>query len=164
MEGFPLKRLGEVREAFERTHFIRRWKASNMVSWCVPYKTLSVLDGPIWSSPSLFGLHQDKKIHTQKSPKMESSMRLSPRRIKSTPTIMLYELRMIGLKTRPSSLLRKLEAIIKKWRGLVRWYMQGHTSMRSEVVIHMVGERFGRVNRVDNLVASWRRAIARILF
>ena len=95
---------------------------------------------------------------------MESSMRLSPRRIKSTPTIMLYELRMIGLKTRPSSLLRKLEAIIKKWRGLVRWYMQGHTSMRGEVVIHIVGERFGRVNRVDNLVASWRRAIARIIF
>ena len=90
-------------------------------------------------------------------------MRLSPRRIKSTPTIILYELRMIGLKTRPSSLLRKLEAIIKKWRGLVRWYMQGHTSMRSEVVIHIVGERFGRVNRVDNLVASWRRAIARIV-
>ena len=27
MEGFPLKRLGEVREAFERTHFNRRWKA-----------------------------------------------------------------------------------------------------------------------------------------
>jgi hypothetical protein len=71
---------------------------------------------------------------------------------------------MIGLKTRPSSLLRKLEAIIKKWRGLVRWYMQGHTSMRGEVVVHIVGERFGRVNRVDNLVASWRRAIARILF
>ena len=94
---------------------------------------------------------------------MESSMRLSPRRIKATPTIILYELRMIGLKTRPSSLLRKLEAIIKKWRGLVRWYMQGHTSIRSEVVIHIVGERFGRVNRVDNLVASWRRAIARIV-
>ena len=92
------------------------------------------------------------------------SMRLSPRRIKSTPTIILYELRMIGLKTRPSSLLRKLEAIIKKWRGLVRWYMQGHTSMRGEVVVHIVGERFGRVNRLDNLVASWRRAIARILF
>ena len=92
------------------------------------------------------------------------SMRLSPRRIKSTPTIILYELRMIGLKTRPSSLLRKLEAIIKKWRGLVRWYMQGHTSTRGEVVVHIVGERFGRVNRVDNLVASWRRAIARILF
>jgi len=91
-------------------------------------------------------------------------MRLSPRRIKPTPTIILYELRMIGLKTRPSSLLRKLEAIIKKWRGLVRWYMQGHTSMRGEVVVHIVGERFGRVNRVDNLVASWRRAIARILF
>ena len=91
-------------------------------------------------------------------------MRLSPRRIKSTPTIILYELRMIGLKTRPSSLLRKLETIIKKWRGLVRWYMQGHTSMRGEVVVHIVGERFGRVNRVDNLVASWRRAIARILF
>ena len=91
-------------------------------------------------------------------------MRLSPRRIKSTPTIILYELRMIGLKTRPSSLLRKLEAIIKKWRGLVRWYMQGHTSTRGEVVVHIVGERFGRVNRVDNLVASWRRAIARILF
>jgi hypothetical protein len=90
-------------------------------------------------------------------------MRLSPRRIKSTPTIVLYELRMIGLKTRPSSLLRKLEATIKKWRGLVRWYMQGHTSMRGEVVIHIVGERFGRVNRVDNLVASWRRAIARIV-
>ena len=91
-------------------------------------------------------------------------MRLSPRRIKSTPTIILYELRMIGLKTRPRSLLRKLEAIIKKWRGLVRWYMQGHTSTRGEVVVHIVGERFGRVNRVDNLVASWRRAIARILF
>ena len=91
-------------------------------------------------------------------------MRLSPRRIKSTPTMILYELRMIGLKTRPSSLLRKLEAIIKKWRGLVRWYMQGHTSMRGEVVVHIIGERFGRVNRVDNLVASWRRAIARILF
>ena len=90
-------------------------------------------------------------------------MRLSPRRIKATPTIILYELRMIGLKTRPSSLLRKLEATIKKWRGLVRWYMQGHTSMRGEVVIHIVGERFGRVNRVDNLVASWRRAIARIV-
>ena len=69
MEGFPLKRLGEVREAFERTHFNRRWKASNMVSWCVPYKTLSVLVGPIWSSPSLFELYQDKKIHTQKSRK-----------------------------------------------------------------------------------------------
>ena len=140
-----------------------------MVSWCGPYKSMVILVGPIWSSTSLFGLYQDKKIHTRKSPKMEkmesnmSSMRLSPRRIKSTPTMILYELRMIGLKTRPSSLLRKLEAIIKKWRGLVRWYMQGHTSMRGEVVVHIVGERFGRVNRVDNLVASWRRAIARIL-
>ena len=81
-----------------------------------------VLVGPSWSSPSLFGLYQDKKIHTRKSPKMEKmesnmpSMRLSPRRIKSTPTMILYELRMIGLKTRPSSLLRKLEAIIKKWK------------------------------------------------
>ena len=90
-------------------------------------------------------------------------MRLSPRRIKSTPTMILYELRMMGLNIRPRSLLRKLEAIIKKWRGLVRWYMQGHTSMRGEVVVHIVGERFGRVNRVDNLVASWRRAIARIV-
>jgi len=35
--------------------------------------------------------------------------------------------------------------------------------MRGEVVVHIVGERFGRVNRVDNLVASWRRAIARIV-
>jgi hypothetical protein len=35
--------------------------------------------------------------------------------------------------------------------------------MRREVVVHIVGERFGRVNRVDNLVASWRRAIARIV-
>ena len=42
--------------------------------------------------------------------------------------------------------------------------MQGHTSLRGEVVVHIVGERLGRVNRVDNLVASWRRAIARILF
>ena len=89
MEGFPLKRLGEVREAFERTHFNRRWKAlgierkveaekgcqrMSIGSLCVLYKTLLVLVGPIWSSPSLFGLYQDKKIHTRKSPKMESSM------------------------------------------------------------------------------------------
>ena len=75
MEGFPLKRLGEVREAFERTHFNRRWKAlgierkveaekgcqrMSIGSLCVLYKTLLVLVGPIWSSPSLFGLYQDK--------------------------------------------------------------------------------------------------------
>ena len=122
-------------------------------------ETLTVLVGP----PLAFVDYIKIKVLFKNHAKMESSMRLSPRRIKSTPTIILYELRMIGLKTRPSSLLRKLEAIIKKWRGLVRWYMQGHTSMRGEVVVHIVGERFGRVNRVDNLVASWRRAIARIL-
>ena len=125
-----------------------------------PCRSSLVLLGP----PLAFVDYIKIKVLIKNHAKMEPSMRLSPRRIKSTPTIILYELRMIGLKTRPSSLLRKLEAIIKKWRGLVRWYMQGHTSMRGEVVVHIVGERFGRVNRVDNLVASWRRAIARILF
>ena len=122
-------------------------------------ETLTVLVGP----PLAFVDYIKIKVLFKNHAKMESSMRLSPRRIKSTPTIILYELRIIGLKTRPSSLLQKLEVTIKKWRGLVRWYMQGHTSMRGEVVVHIVGERFGRVNRVDNLVASWCRAIARIV-
>ena len=59
--GFSLKRLGEDRESFERTHFNRRWKAlgierkveaekgcqrMSIGSLCVPYETLLVLPKP----------------------------------------------------------------------------------------------------------------------
>ena len=88
---------------------------------------------------------------------------LSPRRIKASPSVVLYELRMIRPSTRCDKLLRLFEGNVKKWRGQARWYVQAHTSARGETVLQVVGERQSLVARVDNLYASWRRAVGRAL-
>ena len=88
---------------------------------------------------------------------------LSPRRVKSTPMVVLYELRMIRPSTRADKLLRLFEGSVKKWRGLTRWYMQAHTSPRGETVLHIIGERQTPIARLDNLYISWRRALAKEL-
>jgi hypothetical protein len=88
---------------------------------------------------------------------------LSPRRVKPTPTVLLYELRMIRPSTRSEKMARLFEGCVKKWRGVARWYLQAHTSARGEAVMQIVGERHTHVSRIDNLFTSWRRALGKEL-
>ena len=90
---------------------------------------------------------------------------LSPRRVKSIPSVLLYDLRLIRPNTnlRAEKLARLFEGVVKKWRGLMRWYVQSHTSPRGEIVLQVVGERQSQSVRVDNLYASWRRSVANAL-
>ena len=88
---------------------------------------------------------------------------LSPRRVKPTPTVILYELRMIRLGTRSEKMARLFEGCVKKWRGVARWYLQAHTSARGEAVLQVVSERHSPVSRIDNLFSSWRRTLGKEL-
>lgn len=90
---------------------------------------------------------------------------LSPRRVKSIPSVVLYDLRLIRPNTNPRAekLARLFEGVVKKWRGLMRWYVQSHTSPRGEIVLQVVGERQSQSVRIDNLYASWRRSVANAL-
>lgn len=88
---------------------------------------------------------------------------LSPRRVKPTPTVILYELRMIRPSTRSDKVARLFEGCVKKWRGVARWYLQAHTSARGEAVLQVVCERHSHVSRIDNLFISWRRTLCKEL-
>ena len=90
---------------------------------------------------------------------------LSPCRVKSIPSVVLYDLRLIRPNTNPRAekLARLFEGVVKKWRGVIRWYVQTHTSPRGEIVLQVVGERQSQSVRIDNLYASWRRSVANAL-
>lgn len=88
---------------------------------------------------------------------------LSPRRVRSPPAVILYELRLLKSTSRPSALLRAFEGRVRKWRGQTRWCVQAHTSPRGEVVLHVICERLSHVARLDNLWVSWRKTLAKVL-
>ena len=83
--------------------------------------------------------------------------------MKSAPTVVLYELRMIRPSTRSEKMARAFEASVKKWRGVARWYLQAHTSARGEAVLQIVCERHAHMSRIDNLYTSWRRTLGKEL-
>ena len=86
---------------------------------------------------------------------------LSPRRVKSAPTIILYELRILRSAHKATLLLPLFEARVKKWRGMLRWALQASVSSRGEVVVQVVVERQA-LARIDNLFATWRKALAEL--
>ena len=92
-----------------------------------------------------------------------SSAAHSPRRIRSAPSIALYELRLLHTNSRPASLVRALEPRIRRWRGLARWHIHACSSPRGEIVLQLVAERLSHVARVDNLFVSWRKTLQRVL-
>ena len=91
-----------------------------------------------------------------------SSAAHSPRRIRSAPSIALYELRLLRTSSRPGSLVRALEPRIRRWRGLARWHIHACSSARGEIVLQLVAERQSHVARVDILFVSWRKTLQRI--
>ena len=91
-----------------------------------------------------------------------SSAAHSPRRIRSAPSIALYELRLLRTSSRPGSLVRALEPRIRRWRGLARWHIHAYSSPRGEIVLQLVAERQSHVARVDNLFVSRRKTLQRI--
>jgi len=90
-------------------------------------------------------------------------MSFSPRRVRSTPTVALYECRLLKSSLKPASVLRYVEGKIKKWRGVQRWYLQCYLSTRGEVVIQAVVERVAAACRVDNLIQAWRKIMVKML-
>ena len=70
---------------------------------------------------------------------------------------------MIRPNAKSAKLARLFEGCVKKWRGVARWYLQAHTSARGEAVLQIVSERHSQVSRIDNLFASWRRALVKEL-
>ncbi len=90
-------------------------------------------------------------------------MSFSPRRVKSTPTVVLYECRILKSTLKPASVLRYVEAKVKKWRGVQRWYLQCYLSPRGEVVVQAVVERVAAVCRVDNLIQAWRKIVVKMI-
>ena len=90
-------------------------------------------------------------------------MSFSPRRVRSTPTVALYECRLLKSSLKPASVLRDVEGKIKKWRGVQRWYLQCYLSTRGEVVIQAVVERVAAACRVDNLIQAWRKIVVKML-
>ena len=90
-------------------------------------------------------------------------MSFSPRRVKSTPTVVLYECRLLKSSLKLASVLRYVEGKVKKWRGVQRWYLQCYLSPRGEVVIQAVVERVAAVCRVDNLIQAWRKIVVKML-
>jgi hypothetical protein len=84
----------------------------------------------------------------------------SPRRVRNTPTVVLYECRLLKCAVKTASLLRHVEARIKKWRGVLRWWLQCCSSPRGELVIQAVVERAAAASRVDNLLQAWRKLVA----
>ena len=90
-------------------------------------------------------------------------MSLSPRRVRITPTVALYECRLLKCTVKTASLLRHVEQRIKKWRGVQRWSLQCYCSPRGEVVVQAVVERAAVASRVDNLLQAWRKLVAKML-
>ena len=90
-------------------------------------------------------------------------MSFSPRRVRTTPTVVLYECRLLKSSLKPASVLRYVEGKIKKWRGVQRWYLQCYLSPRGEVVIQSVVERVAAVCRVDNLIQAWRKIAVKMI-
>ena len=93
---------------------------------------------------------------------MHQSSNLSPRRVKPAPAIVLYELRLLRVSVKPTALLPLFEARAKRWRGVLRWALHAFTSGRAEVVLQVIVERLS-VARVDNLFATWRRTLSKVL-
>ena len=90
-------------------------------------------------------------------------MSLSPRRVRITPTVALYECRLLKCTVKTASLLRHVEQRVKKWRGMQRWSLQCYCSARGEVVVQAVVERAAVASRVDNLLQAWRKLVAKML-
>ena len=90
-------------------------------------------------------------------------MSFSPRRVKSTPTVALYELRLLRSSMKPALVLRYIESKVKKWRGVQRWYLQSYSSARGELITQAVVERPASLSRVDNLLQAWRKLVVKML-
>jgi len=90
-------------------------------------------------------------------------MPFSPRRVRNTPTVALYECRLLHCTVRTASLLRYVEGRLKKWRGVQRWCAQCYCSARGEVVVQAVVERTAVASRVDNLLQAWRKLVVKML-
>ena len=90
-------------------------------------------------------------------------MSFSPRRVRNTPTVALYECRLLKCAVKTASLLRHVEQRLKKWRGVQRWSLQCYCSPRGEVVVQAVVERAAVASRVDNLLQAWRKIVVKML-
>ena len=90
-------------------------------------------------------------------------MSFSPRRVKVSPTVVLYECRLRRSSATLPAALRHVEARLKKWRGVLRWWLQCCSSPRGELVIQAVVERAAAASRVDNLLQAWRKLVASML-
>jgi hypothetical protein len=90
-------------------------------------------------------------------------MSFSPRRVRNSPTVALYECRLLNCTVRTASLLRYVEGRLKKWRGVQRWCAQCYCSARGEVVVQAVVERTAVASRVDNLLQAWRKLVVKML-
>lgn len=101
--------------------------------------------------------------HCHRKQKARTAQMSSPRRVRNTPTVVLYECRLLKCAVKTASLLRHVEARIKKWRGVLRWSLQCYCSPRSEVVVQAVVERAAAASRADNLLQAWRKLVARML-
>jgi hypothetical protein len=77
--------------------------------------------------------------------------------------VVLYECRLLKCAVKTASLLRHVEARIKKWRGVLRWSLQCYCSPRGEVVVQAVVERAAAASRADNLLQAWRKLVVRML-
>jgi hypothetical protein len=90
-------------------------------------------------------------------------MSFSPRRVRSTPTVVLYECRLLKSSLKPASVLRYVEAKVKKLRGVQRWCLQCYMSPRGEVVVQAVVERVAVACRLDNLIQAWRKIAVKMI-
>ncbi len=90
-------------------------------------------------------------------------MSFSPRRVRSTPTVVLYECRLLKYSLKPASVLKYVESNVKKWKGVQKWYLQCYLSPRGEVVVQAVVERVAAVCRVDNLIQAWRKIVVKMI-
>ena len=99
----------------------------------------------------------------RKQKALSSTMSFSPRRVRITPTVALYECRLLKCAIKTSSLLRHVEQRLKKWRGVQRWSLQCYCSPRGEVVVQAVVERAAVASRVDNLLQAWRKIVVKML-
>jgi hypothetical protein len=77
--------------------------------------------------------------------------------------VVLYECRLLKCAVKTASLLRHVEARIKKWRGVLRWSLQCYCSPRGEVVVQAVVERAAAASRADNLLQAWRKLVVKML-
>ena len=90
-------------------------------------------------------------------------MSFSPRRVRSAPSVALYECRLHRFAVKPAAVLRSVEGRVRKWRGVQRWFAQCYTSARGEVVVQAVVERAASAARVDNLLQAWRKLVVKLM-